>query len=222
VIDYRMYKYLESVSTNFYRQLIINVVVGRAEKYNYLVKNFCQNKLSSCAEWKRSFGKKSYIAKLPMLMQNAQNYYHLIAQLSKCTENVVFIHNRNEMHNVYKKIIPKMSTNFRREYKYLSLTHDNFQSNIVFVCKSNNVHLILPVVRKYVEHGLYTAWAKLASLLKIRWDKEGRVNNLDNFMYASLDERFASIFFTLLILYAIAIFTILAEFIFMFCAQRLL
>jgi len=140
MIDYRTYKYLESVSTNFYRQLIKNVVVGGAEKYNYLVENFCQLKLSSCPEWERTFGKKSYIAKLPMIMQNAQNYYHLTAQLSKCKENVVFIHNRNEMHNILKKIIPRMSIHFQREYKYLSLTHDFFLSHIVFACKSNNIY----------------------------------------------------------------------------------
>jgi len=82
--------------------------------------------------------------------------------------------------------------------------------------------LILPVVRKYLEHGLYTAGAKLASILKFRWDKEGAeiLNDLDKVMYASFDMKFASVFFTVLILYAIAILTILAEFIFKFCIQR--
>ena len=172
----------------------------------------CLENILGC---EKMFAGKSYLKRLPELISIVRNYTVLMSQLSACSKNVVFIHNRREMHKIVKPKLPHVVFSYRRKFKY-QLLPDDTVPNQPFTCKTEGMHLIRPIVKRYVEHGLHSSWANLALGSMFHWNTGVRKDVFEEYKtYTSkFDEKFVSILLTTLAAYAISIVSITIESVF--------
>lgn len=78
------------------------------------------------------------------MITTVKNYTSLISQLSACPKNVVFIHNRLQMHRIVKPKLPNVVPVYRREFKFLPL-HDDTVTNQPMTCFGEGAYLIVPI-----------------------------------------------------------------------------
>jgi len=192
------------------RLLVFELAMDVKRNMDFVLKNFQCSLTPWIYRCKQLFAQKPYIRKLPKLVSNAKNYSFLVTKLSSCSENVVFIHNRQEINKVMKPKLPRVVNNYRREFKCLPLP-DDLLSTPVITCSQYAANLIQPIVKKYINHGLYNSWANLASMLSFRWNTgmkpESAVGQI-----IILDEKFVSIVFIVMIAHAVSLIFLAGEF----------
>jgi len=207
--DLENYWFSRCMNTLFCKQII-------HEQFQSMISadpsGFGQNCLTGILRCKKLFAGKSHLMKFPQLIMTAKNYSFLMNKLSTCSKNVAFIHNRLEMHHVVKPKLPNVARFSRREFKYIDLPEDTIQTSVVLTCLTDGAHLIQPIVMKYVEHGLHTSWANVASMLAFHWTSGTNTQQYsDEAKFSKLDEKFVSIFFTVLAAYAVAMIVLVIE-----------
>jgi len=203
-IDEHSYKLC--LRLRFCRQLLIDTILNEGRDQESLKDKGCKNPLKC----EKLFGGKLHIRKFPQLIVNAKNYRFLVSQLSSCSKNVLFIHNRQEMHKVVKPKLPRIVKNYRREFIYSPLS-DNLLPTPVMACFTYvSNQLVQPVLKKYIEHGLYNIWADLSSMLSFRWNT-GMKEEVDLTEIIKFDEKFVSIIFIFLIAHAFSLIVLVRE-----------
>jgi len=107
------------------RQLVLETALDVERNWDLLRKNdgACESNILS---WncKELFAEKPHIRALPSIVVNAENYSFLLSQLSLCSQNVLLIHNRQDLLKFVKPKLPRIVQNHRREFKYLPLSDD--------------------------------------------------------------------------------------------------
>jgi len=208
--DPQLRAHLQCMHTRFCSGIMFEVVLGSARNIEYLREHkTCESNFLSCA--KLFTTEQSHYLKFPHLISPAGNYSFLVSQLSSCEKNVVFIHNRLEMHKIVKPKLPKLASHHRREFKYTPLPDDTLQGG-VFACRLDVEHMIKSLLGKYFEHGLYLSWTNLASRLMFHWStgtNEHAATATDNSVI--LDKKFAYIIFAGCVVHIFAISMMLLE-----------
>jgi len=154
------------------------------------------------------------ILKLPELIMFPRSHTVLVNQLLSCEANTVFIHNRRDMYKVVKPKLPKVSRKYRRELKYFDIM-DNALQNKVYVSVQNVENLLTPILKKYVQHGLYKSWADLASKMIFRWNTEGTSEHIDDLENTiGLTGKFLGVLYAGLSVYGFLIILLVCERIF--------
>ena len=171
VIDSLFYKYSQAIMTKFFRRLIRSFVfrLMSGSAYQNLVVNVCDKKLANCKNWTQVFAAKPYIPRISELFKPSVNSRSLLTELSRCTANTAFIHDRTEMMKTFKPKLPKVVHSHRRELKFVHLPDDILNSIEVFVCEADLGNVVQPYIKKYVESGLHERWERFARILKFRW-----------------------------------------------------
>ena len=209
LLELQKYWLQRCYETQFCKQIIRNQELNSTIQRS--IDDACLKNILGCEKY---FAGKSYLKRLPELITTVKNYTGLINQLSVCSNNVVFIHNRREMYKIVKPKLPNVVLTYRREFKYRPLPDDTVKT-IPMVCFTEGARLIEPIVRRFVEHGLQTSWDNLASILMFNWNTgvEQYVDEDYKTYCAQLNEKFVSILFIMLSAYAFAIVEFVFEYI---------
>lgn len=209
-IDSLYYKYSQSACTKFYRQMIRSFVfrLMTALAYENLVVNVCGLKLENCKNWTQVFATKPYIPRIPVLLKPHVNSSTLLTQLSRCTANTAFIHNRVEMMKIFEPKLPEVIHPYRRKLKFIPLADDIVDSIEIFACEADVGNVVQPYIRKYVESGLHEMRERFAGILKFRWISMKRSEYVN---LVSLDEKLLAIFFSFSVAYACHFIALCAE-----------
>jgi len=214
--DLPIAKYSFCVATKFCKQLLFEKILSTDSLKK--VKKMTVKKTTHCISnpWNCphifSTGKLN-VLKLFERISLAINYSSLVRQLSSCEKNTVFVHNRLEMYKVVKPKLPKISRLYRRKFKYLPFS-DRTVKFQVYACFLKVENLVKPILKRYLEYGLYTSWVNLVSLLIFRWNTGTTEHGDDLANTIVLDEKFLGIIFVGLSAYAFSIAVLSCELIF--------
>ena len=212
--DLLMFKFAVCFSTRFCKQLFLNQFLDPNKN-----SEFSKNLHCVTTPWKCPYlfsDLKFNILKIPQLLMIATNYSFLVSQLSSCKDNTVLIHNRPELHKIVKPKLPKASHRYRKKFKYLPILSSTLEDT-VYACDQDVENLITFTLKKYVQHGLYTAWVNLASMLMFSWNTGTNEHSEDLANTITLNSKFLGIIFAGLSAYALSIVVLACEQIWFYC-----